>query len=286
MLHRFAFALVLALALPGQAQAETDRAPQHTEARETARHEALLEALGIPDLLGIMREEGIAYAAEIEADLFPGKGGSRWPALVARIYNRETMESIMLDRMAEELAPEHLDRLTAFFTSDLGTRIVGLEVSARRAFLEPAVEETSRQALDRMRMNQSTRLELLEVFAEVNDLVEMNVVGALNSNYAFYVGLNAGGAFERNLSEGEMLRDIWRQEDEIREETESWVFSYLAMAYEPLSDGEIGEYIALSRTEDGQALNAGLFAAFDAMFRSVSRDLGMAAAQFMSGEDI
>ena len=58
------------------------------------------------------------------------------------------------------------------------------------------------------------------------------------------------------------------------------------MAYRPLSDDEIAAYTALSETPEGQALNTALFATYDAMFVTISRDLGLAAAQFMAGEDI
>jgi hypothetical protein len=237
-------------------------------------------------LLPVMREEGRASARELASEMFPGRGGPRWDDIVDRIYGIERMRATMTDEMARRLEPEEIDALLQFFGSELGRRIVRLEVSAREALLDESVEEASEAALAEMRRADDPRLEVLRGFVEANDLVEMNVAGALNSNLAFYQGMAAGGAFGDALSEQQMLADVRGQADAIRAETEEWVYSYLAMAYRPLSDDEIAAYTALSQTPEGQALNTALFAAYDVLFVTISRDLGRAAAQFMAGEDI
>jgi hypothetical protein len=233
-----------------------------------------------------MREEGRDYAGDLADDMFPGRGGRRWQDEVSAIYDTERMRREMEREMAARLDPDETARLTEFFESDLGRRIVGLEISARRALLDPAVEETAEQAAGELEASGDPRFEMLRAFVEANDLVEMNVVGALNSNWAFYQGLDAGGAFDGRLTEEQMLRDVWGQEDQIRAETREWVYSYLGLAYGPLSDDDLATYTELSETPAGEALNTALFAAFDAMFTRISRELGLAAATFMAGEDI
>ena len=108
----------------------------------------------------------------------------------------------------------------------------------------------------------------------------------LNSNVAFYRGMSEGGAFPATLTEQEMLRDVWGQEADIREETETWLYSYLALAYEPLAPEDLDAYIAFSRTEAGGVLNRALFTAFDGMFAEISFALGRGAAQFIGGQEL
>lgn len=274
--------------LPAQAGGDAPGvgAPTGPGAAEAAQVAPLTEALAMPDLLGIMRQEGLDYAGDIAADMFPGRGGARWRATVEEIYDTARMRREVRAALAERLAPPQVDALVQFFDSDLGRRIVGLEISARRALLDPSVEEAAEQAAAELEASGDSRFELLRAFVEANDLVEMNVVGALNSNWAFYQGLDAGGAFDGRLSEERMLADVWGQEEQIRAETREWVYSYLGLAYRPLSDDELAAYTALSETPEGRALNTALFAAFDAMFTRISRDLGLAAATFLAGEDI
>ena len=83
-----------------------------------------------------------------------------------------------------------------------------------------------------------------------------------------------------------MLADVWEQEVQIRSETEQWVYSFLLLAYQPLSDEDIEAYIQLSETSEGQVLNTALFAAFDTMYSEISHALGLASARYLSGEDI
>jgi len=263
----------LVLALPARAQSSD-------------RVDALMQALGMGELVAIMREEGMAYGDEIEAEMFPGRGGDRWDAAVARIYDGGRMAEELRSTLGRELSGTEFDPLIEFFTSEAGARIVSLELSARRALLDPEVEESSLERLEELQADDDPRLDLIERFVEANSLLEANVAGALNANYAFYTGLADGRAFAFEMTEEQMLADVWGQEPEIRDETRDWLLSYLAMAYAPLSDGTLEDYIALSQTPQGAALNAALFAGFDVAFTRISRELGLAAAQFIAGQDI
>jgi len=249
-----------------------------------ARIAGLYEALGLPEVVAIMREEGQRYGASVEDQMFPGGGGPAWQAAVSAIYDAGDMDAVVRRRMADAMPEAAVEAGEEFFGSDRGRRIVGLEVSARRALLDPDVEAEARAAAEAMRQDNDPRADLVGRFAEANQLVDQNVAGALNANLAFYRGLDAGGAFPRGMSETEMLAEVWGQEPEVRADTEDWVYSYLLLAYAPLSEDDLEAYIAFSETEAGRALNRALFGAFDGMFTGISRDLGLAAARFISSE--
>ncbi len=255
-------------------------------AQSVAPIDTLYRALGLPEIVAIMREEGIGYGSTLETDLFAGRGGARWAAMVEQIYDLERMEDTVRQRLDAELAAADLAPMIAFFDSDRGKRIVQLEVSARRALLDESVDEASRAALEQMILDDDPRLELLRRFAEINELVENNVVGAMNSNYAFYTGLAEGGGFPTELTEDEILADVWSQEEAIRQDTEEWLFAYLSLAYRPLTDEDIDAYIAFSEEEPGAVLNRALFVAFDEMFVAISLALGQAASDFLAGEEL
>lgn len=248
--------------------------------------DALMQALSIDELLAVMQAEGEAYGENLEAELFPGRGGEVWAVQVARIYDGARMRRILRDSLSETLTPEDIAVLSAFFGSATGERIVRLEVSARRALLEPEIEEASRARLAAMRAEGHPRLDLIARFVAVNGLVDANVVSALNANFAFYLGLSAGGAFETDLSEAEMLADVAAQAPEIRDDAETWLYAYLAMAFDPLPDEALDAYIDLSESAAGQALNTALLEGFGTTFDIVSRELGVAAAAYIAGEDI
>ena len=254
---------------------------------EAARAATLSDLLMIDQLISVMRDEGLAYGVEMEAEMFPGQGKAAWKAAVMLIYDAPDMKARFDAAFAEALAgsPE-VGAIEAFFASDLGQRALKLEIEARRTLLDPAAEEAAKAAFAQMQANGDDRVAALEGFVTANGLIEANVMGGLNSNLAFYRGLADVGAFQDAMPEDQMLADVWAQEPDIRGETTEWLYPYLALAYKPLSDTDLAAYQAFSETSAGQAINHALFAAFDAVFVTVSRDLGRAAAQQMQGQEL
>ncbi|WP_168193116.1 DUF2059 domain-containing protein [Rhodophyticola sp. CCM32] len=292
-----ALILPIALALPGlpasglaettaEIPVETHAAPGSIMAVERPALHALFQAMGLYDVIEIMSIEGVDYADELETDMFPGQGGAAWPAMVGQIYGVERLITDFEAAIpADALTDGEMADLADFFTSETGQRVVAGEVIARREIMDPVVEEAANIIYAEELEAQNPRLRLLETFNDANALLDLNVAGAMNSNYAFYRGLVDGGAFDVQLPEELMLAEIWGQEPEIRAETMVWLYSYQLMAYDELSDDEMQAYIDLSETPAGQALNRVLFAAFDVMFEAVSYELGAAAALFVAGEE-
>ncbi|MCV2881162.1 DUF2059 domain-containing protein [Actibacterium sp. XHP0104] len=246
----------------------------------------LVTQLRLPDVIEIMASEGEAHGADIEAEMFPGQGGARWPAVVAAIYDPTRGTRIMTDQLRESLDEGQIDALIEFFGSPLGERIITLEIDARRAIADEAVEQAAYDQLHEMQQDEAPRLDLITALIEANDLVDLNVAGGLNANLAFYTGLADGGAFGADLPQQDMLRDIWSQEPDLRADTEEWLYAYMLMAYEPLSDNDLRAYIDLAETPEGRALNHALFAGFDVLYRQVSHELGLASARMMATQDL
>lgn len=283
MLRRFALAAFLAIATPLTAQTTEGNAAE-TAPAEVAD---LAEALRLPDLFAVLREEGLAHGQSLETDMFPGGGGARWVAALAAIYDVDRMTESFTSVLGEEMRrdPDALEQAVAFFESDLGQRIVGLEIGAREAFLDEAVEEAARVAAEDRQQARDPKVPLLDRFIAAADLVEMNVAGGLSGNLAFMNGMVESGAYS-GLPTDDILSDVWAQEEEIRSSTTIWLNAYLGTAYGPLTVEELQTYVEFFESSAGQRLNAALFAAFDQVFRPVSYELGRAAGIAMLGRDI
>ena len=276
--------LVACLGLSAPAVAQTQAAPTTAEASVPA----LTQALQLDALFAVLRDEGIAHGQTLEADMFPGGGGPQWAGAVAEIYDLPTISRGFEAALQAELAgdPETLGQILAFFTSDLGQRVVGLEIEARRAFLDTATEEAARVAADDRFAARDPRVDLLKSFIEAGDLIEMNVAGALSGNLAFLTGMSETGIYGDAMTSDDLMSDVWAQEGQIRDDTTNWLYAYLGLAYSPLTEAELQDYVTFMESPAGQRLNAALFTAFDQVFRRVSHDLGRAAGLAMLGTDI
>lgn len=276
----------LAGTLPAAAQANVVQGA--VSAADQSAVETLMATMQIDQVIEVLRLEGIDYGTSIEDEMFPERGGPAWRATVADIYNPDAMKSAFGEKLVVGLAGKGpaVARMTEFFASDLGQRVLGLEIEARRALRDEDAEAAAQLAWNDLSAVGGARVDLLQQFVAANDLVDSNVMGALNSNLAFYQGLASTGAFGGEMTEDQMLSDVWAQESEIRQQTEDWVYPYINLAYSSLTDEELRAYVEFSASEAGKQLNSALFAAFDAVFVPISKSLGAAAAQQLKGQDI
>ena len=286
-LSRLALAAFLATAVPLAAETVKDQTGTAQPGAEVST-ERLAEVLQLDALFAVLRDEGLAHGTTLEEELFPSGGGAEWQAAVSAIYDTDRLRSGFDAVLHEQLAsdPAALADIAAFFGSDLGQKILGLEIEARRAFLDIAAEEAARVAADDAAAARDPKVAQVRRMIEAADLVEMNVAGSMSGNLAFMTGMASTGAYGSDMPEDQILSDIWAQEDQVRADTSTWLYAYLGLAYSPLSEAEMNAYVDFWESPAGQRLNAALFTAFDRVFRQVSHDLGRAAGRAMQGSDI
>lgn len=247
-------------------------------------HGDLIDALRIEETVEIMRREGLEYAGVLGEEMLNNGAASVWADVVSRIYDVEKMTSIITEGLEVAFSGEDVSDVSAFFTSDLGDEIILLELAAREAMVDEVTEQTATEAFDAARDADTWQYRQIVELIEDSDLIEFNVTGALNSNFAFYRGLSDGDALE--MSEDEMLAEVVSQQEEIRSDSEAWLGAYMLLAYQSLSQEELSDYAALYRSEQGQRVNAAIFQAYDQMYEELSYLLGRAVADQMRGQDL
>lgn len=241
-------------------------------------------ALDLDTVFEVLREEGVGAGQDMSGP--EGVNPSpAWTARLERIYDPEKAKRAFREGMQSIDGIETSEAAIAFFETDLGTRIVQIEIEARKALNADGGEEAAAAIVEKIRKDDPALYLMYQEFIKVNDLVESNVAGALNSNLAFYRGMATSDSYAEGLSESFMLNSVWEQEPEIRQEMKDWTINFSSVAYSGLTKAELQRYIDISKTSAGQRLNSVLFAGFDKMFEQQSYELGRATAEFMVGED-
>lgn len=248
--------------------------------------DAMMDALRMPEILDIMHDEGIVYGEELQEGILQGRGGKSWDTAVEALYDPVRMETALRKGLAEGLDSDQMAAITAFYQSEAGKELAAGEVAARRAFLDESVKDAAIENWPLVAARGGPRWDMLVEFADVNELVEMNVAAAMTANYAFYRGLADGGAFGGSLTEEQIITDVWSREDEINQQTVDWVYSYISLAYQPVSDEVLRSYVDFSRSPEGRAMNVALFAAFGEILTAISGDLGRSAAKVLEAQDL
>ncbi len=272
MLRAISLPVVLTLAMLSPAKAATE-----------AEVDVLFEAMRIPDLMAILRQEGLDQSTDFSDSMFPDRSVA-WSAVVSGIYDVPTMTETFRTAFGAALVDDDISPLIDFYTSERGTRIVEQELSARTTLINPTAEDAAINAFADMVTTDPDAVESIEAFIAANDLIELNVMGGLNSSLAFYNGLADGEAFE--MTQDEILSTVWEQEEKMRASSYEWLTAYLGLAFHLLEDGDIDAYVAMSDSAAGADLNRAVFAGYDTVFTSVSYTIGAAAARFAMGEDL
>lgn len=263
-----AIAAITVVAAPVWAESDLDR---------------LTRALKLDEVAEILRAEGLRYGTSIDEDMLAGQGGAHFASVISGIYTEERIFSVVREGLQTHLNPEQLADTVAFFESDLGQRIITLENSARRAFSDATIEDAAMERFENT-PEDDRFLQQLTRYIEINNLIEQNVDGALTADYSFFLGMSEGQGGERD-DQG-MLATILEGRDDIRADTSAWLYSFLMLAYSPLSAQEMDDNIAFSRTDAGIALNTALFEGFDDLYNGISYDLGVAVSRALQATDL
>ncbi|MDX1742176.1 MAG: hypothetical protein R3186_01070 [Ruegeria sp.] len=257
---------------------------QSAVAATRAEIDALFDLLSMDTMLEVMQQEGIVYSDDLANELLPGGTNPAWQTIARRIHDPERMSRVLRAEFDESLGDVDAAPLLNFFSSETGREIVALELAARRAFIDQGFTDAALEAFRAQEEPFDAHFDAIRGFVEANDLIEYNLSGALNSNYMFFRGLAEGGAI--NMSDEDILAQVWAGEEMIRADTTEWLYAFLMVAYEPLSVETLNAYVALSRSPSGRALNRALFAGFDQMYQAISLSLGLALARQLRGETL
>ncbi len=243
--------------------------------------ERLILAMQLDQVIEILRNEGSALGQDLQDTFLNNSGGPVFDAQVERIYDAEMMRTQFANIFQKKLTESQLDRAILFFESDLGQTIVTLENSARVAFSDEAIEEMAMDAYKNGDRDTET-FRLVDEFIQVNDLIEQNVSNAISADYNFFRGLSDdAGSLDVDL-----LAELLSEKESMTKETETWLYSFLLLAYQPLDDAQMRENIAFSRTDTGRAVNSAIFESFDLMYDRIYFRLGQAVLQVLKSSDL
>lgn len=233
----------------------------------------LVEAMGIPALIAAFSAEGIENGAALDSSILNGQGGTVWAETVRRLYDPSRLEEEIRNSFAENLDEQVAIQALLFFESDIGARIIELEVQAREAMLNPELEAAAKAA-------PSANGEDITEFLEVRNLVERNTDAAMMAQMAFFAGIAETSLQSAPPPETDEQRAM------MQAETELWLRGYYALAQSPLSADDVAVYTAFWDTEVAAALDNALFDAFGASYATLSFGLGQAAGRLLPQNDL
>jgi len=234
--------------------------------------DALVDALGVPQLIRIFAAEGTDSSAFINETFLGGQGGDVWAETARRLYDPARMEQDMRAVMRAELDGETVAQALLFLQSDVGANAIKLEIQAREAFADDAVEDTARGA-------PAAQGAPVTQYLAARSLIDRNTEVAVAARIAFFQGL-VDGFGTGDVPDADSLRPA------IAADTEGWLRGYYALTQSAMSEDDIAVLTAFWETDVGQAVDDALFAAFGQSYVTLSYGLGQAAGRLMPQNEL
>jgi hypothetical protein len=236
----------------------------------------------------IMRLEGIDTDKSLGVDLFGDAEDPTWLHALNKVYATERMSRIYSEAASAVLDkdPTLVAEASVFLGSDLGQRIIGLELEARRTALDRLAMGAAREVYAEMEREDKDRAALLQRLVDAADLMEGNVTSAMNSNIAFTRAFGAASEVGGTFDEAAMLADVASREPEIRLAVADFVFPLMALAYSPLKIEDLTAYVEFFESDAGQRFNRVVIAGFDPLMIDLATRLGAEAGRLMSGQEL
>lgn len=277
-------------AVPAPVVAQTRLGPEHRlppvfQPVDADRIVATMQVDLLADVLAAeIAEAGDPFAPDRDAEAGVDEG---WAAIVARIAPPARIRVGLHKGIAQSVAgltdPAERSAVAealGFWESDLGRRVVLLEIGARQAMSSPGIETAARDAFAAAAARNHPRAGQVRALIEAGDLIEPAVAASLNIAMATLRGAQeAAGTMDSSI-----IEDAWLQEPEIRADQSGWIEALVFMASAPLSDAEMARLIEASGHRGNRRLGTMLNEAASATFVEIARDLGRASVQRQLGE--
>lgn len=241
-------------------------------ARAETAVDQLFDAMGMPAMVSAFAEDGRRGAQDLDAQFLQGQGGDGFADTIDRLHDPERLVAALRSGVAETLSPDVARQALVFFDTDMGARIVRLEVEARRAMRDDTVEAAALAAAPRAGPD-------VRAMLEVRDLVARNTDISMAAQVAFWAGLSAAAPTQE-------VPDIEARRDAIGARSRDWVTGYYMLVASALEEHDLTTYTAFWETDLGVTLDTALGDAFEAMYRDLSFATGQTVGRFLPENEL
>ena len=233
----------------------------------------LVDAMGMPDLVRAFSVEGQTSADTLDAEFLNGQGGSVWAETVRKLYDPARLESELRSGLAQALDPQTARTALMFFDSEVGRRIISLEVQARVAMLDTDVADMAKAA-------GADSDAQVRAFIDTRNLVERNTDAAVLAQDAFFAGFAQATGAATPAPDTDALRLG------IEKETERWLIGYYALIQSALGQDDLDIYSEFWQTQVGTAVDDAVFEVFGTSYTTLSFALGQAVGLLMPADEL
>lgn len=168
--------------------------------------------------------------------------GSEWTRLADRVFETQKMHDLALDILSETLSEDLLTHANAFYTSDLGRRIVAAENASHMQEDDDAKTEAGEAIISGLVRLQSDRVQVLKRMNTAADSAGTSIRALQEIQVRFLMAAAGAGVIELSMDEADLRAMMKSQEGSLRLSMAQSALVGSAYTYQAFSDEEVVAY--------------------------------------------
>ncbi len=202
--------------------------------------EAFLSVTGFDVALDSIRLS--ASAAPVMLGLDPGDFGSEWTRLSDGVFDTSVMHDMAIDILENTLDADLLAHAAAFYSSDLGRRLVVAENAAQAMSDDSAKQSEGMALVAEMVRTGAPRLALLKRMNRAIDATDTSTRALQEIQYRFLLAAAAAGVIDLRTDADGLRAMLKSQEGAMRRSIQKSALAGSAYTYRDFSDADVERY--------------------------------------------
>jgi len=168
--------------------------------------------------------------------------GSQWTGMVDEVFDTEIMHDMAIDILSETLEDDLLDHAVAFYTSDLGARLVEVENKSHMEEDDALKTESGEAIISGLVRLGAPRLAELKRLNAATGSIDASIHAIQEVQVRFLMAAAIAGVIELPMDEADLRENLKRQEGELRRGLQTSALAGSAYTYQAFSDEEVSAY--------------------------------------------
>ena len=194
-------------------------------------------------------------------------------AAAEKSYDPKVIGGFIRKRFAEDVEPEMLTTMIAYYRTDPGKRIAELEKQAAEPAIAVLVRQNETAILEKLEGDPDRKRLLTEVIDAIDAVNQAEAVVATVS-YSMLAGMVASGKLPQTMTDDQISALVNNQLKGMREKLAKTILATITVVYKPLSNAELQTHLEALSTPAARRIQQVFYTAYGDVLGKESRKFG------------
>ncbi len=186
--------------------------------------------------------ETIVHSADFAPRMIgidPNKLGSQWQNTIRAVFDKEKMREAVVTTLQDRLDPEAVEYAQAFYSSEIGQRLVRAENASHDVQDGVVTREAGTRIVSQMVRDGDPKLEIFLKMSRAIDVDDLSVTSIHDLQVRFMLAAQAAGILEITVDEDTLRAALKESEPQLRRSIQEGNLASNAYTYQGFSEDDL-----------------------------------------------